>query len=37
MRPLQTVGVLVVLAAIVLVQLPERGSKEEVAVVEPIE
>ena len=37
MRPVQTVGILVVLAAIVLVQMPERGVKEAAAVVEPIE
>jgi len=37
MRPVQTVGILVVLAAIVLVQMPEPGVKEAAAVVEPIE
>jgi DME family drug/metabolite transporter len=37
MRPLQTVGILAVLAAIVLVQMPERGTREDVALVEPIE
>lgn len=36
-RPVQTVGILVVLAAILLVQMPERGGKGETAVVEPIE
>lgn len=36
-RPVQTVGILVVLAAILLIQMPERGAKEEAAVVEPIE
>ena len=36
-RPLQTLGILVVLAAIVLVQMPERGEREELAVVDPIE
>lgn len=36
-RPLQTAGIVVVLAAIVLAQTPERGLREEVAVVEPIE
>ena len=36
-RPLQTVGILVVLAAILLVQMPEQGVKEEAAVIEPIE
>jgi drug/metabolite transporter (DMT)-like permease len=37
MRPLQTVGILIVLAAIVVVQLPDRKSREPVTVVEPIE
>jgi drug/metabolite transporter (DMT)-like permease len=37
MQPVQTVGIVIVLAAIVLVQLPERGVREEVTVVEPIE
>jgi probable blue pigment (indigoidine) exporter len=37
MRPLQTVGILVVLAAIIVVQLPDRKSRERVTVVEPIE
>ena len=37
MRPVQTVGILVVLAAIILVQLPERGERAEGAMVEPIE
>jgi drug/metabolite transporter (DMT)-like permease len=36
-RPVQTFGILVVLAAILLVQMPERGVKERTAVVEPIE
>ena len=36
-RPLQTVGILAVLAAIVLVQMPERGAREEATLVEPIE
>jgi drug/metabolite transporter (DMT)-like permease len=36
-RPLQTIGILTVLAATVLVQMPERGAREEVAIVEPIE
>lgn len=36
LRPLQTVGIAVVLAAIVLIQLPERARGEEL-VVEPIE
>jgi len=37
LRPLQTLGIVLVLAAIVLVQLPELRAGEEVAVVEPIE
>jgi len=37
MRPLQAAGIAVVLAAIVLVQMPDRAAREEVAVVEPIE
>src|SRR5580704_5862536 len=37
MRPLQTVGILMVLAAIIVVQLPDRKSRERVTVVEPIE
>lgn len=36
-RPLQTLGIAIVLAAIVIVQLPERGAAEEAAVVEPME
>lgn len=36
-RPLQTIGILTVLAATVLVQLPERGAREDVAIGEPIE
>jgi len=36
-RPMQTLGILFVLAAIVLVQLPERGSREPVQLIEPIE
>jgi hypothetical protein len=31
------VGIVVVLSATVLVQMPERGGREEVAIVEPIE
>jgi DME family drug/metabolite transporter len=37
LRPLQTVGIVVVLIAIVLIQLPERAAEEEEMVVEPIE
>ncbi|HEX6503938.1 MAG TPA: DMT family transporter [Terriglobales bacterium] len=36
-RPVQIVGILIVLSAIVLVQMPEGGGREEVAIVEPIE
>jgi drug/metabolite transporter, DME family len=36
LRPIQTLGILVVLAAIVIVQLPERAG-DEATVVEPIE
>jgi len=37
MRPVQTVGILLVLAAIVVVQIPDRRLREAVTVVEPIE
>ena len=37
MKPIQTLGIVLVLIAIVLIQLPERGAQEEVTVVEPIE
>jgi drug/metabolite transporter (DMT)-like permease len=37
LRPLQTVGIVLVLTAIVLIQLPERAAKAEEFVVEPIE
>lgn len=36
-RPTQTVGIVLVLVAIVLIQLPERPSRGEQLVVEPIE
>jgi drug/metabolite transporter (DMT)-like permease len=36
-RPIQTLGIAFVLAAIVLVQLPERGSRQSAQVIEPIE
>jgi drug/metabolite transporter, DME family len=36
LRPIQTLGIVIVLVAIVIVQLPERGGAE-VTVVEPIE
>ena len=35
--PLQIVGIVVVLAATIIVQLPEKGSQEELAIVEPME
>ena len=37
MRPLQTVGIVLVLVAIVVVQLPHQRLREEITVVEPIE
>ena len=37
MRPLQTLGIAIVLIAIVLIQLPEKATREEELVVEPIE
>jgi DME family drug/metabolite transporter len=39
LRPIQTVGIVLVLAAIVLVQLPGRGetASQDSVVVEPIE
>ena len=39
LRPVQTLGIVLVLSAIVIVQLPGRGptGKEDVVVVEPIE
>jgi DME family drug/metabolite transporter len=37
MRPLQTVGIVLVLVAIVVVQLPDRRLNEEITVVEPME
>jgi drug/metabolite transporter, DME family len=37
MRPLQTVGIVLVLVAIVVVQLPDRGLREEITLVEPME
>jgi DME family drug/metabolite transporter len=37
LRPLQTVGIVLVLVAIVLIQLPERAAPAEEFVVEPIE
>jgi len=37
LRPLQTVGILLVLVAIVVVQLPDRSLQEDITIVEPIE
>jgi drug/metabolite transporter (DMT)-like permease len=37
LRPLQTVGIVLVLVAIVLIQLPERTARDEELLVEPIE
>ena len=37
MRPLQVLGILFVLAAIILVQLPDRKSEEPMLLIEPVE
>ena len=37
LRPIQTLGIIFVLAAIVIVQRPDRGTAEESLVVEPME
>ena len=37
MRPLQTFGILLVLVAIVIVQLPDRKGQQEIPLVEPME
>ena len=37
MRPLQALGIVFVLAAIVVVQLPDRKSEEPVLLIEPVE
>lgn len=37
MRPLQAVGMVLVLGAIIVVQMPDKTSREEITVVEPIE
>ena len=37
LRPMQTVGIVLVLVAIVLIQLPERAARGEELVVEPME
>jgi hypothetical protein len=36
-RPLQTVGIILVLVATVLIQLPERAARSQELVVEPME
>src|SRR5258708_38152017 len=37
LRPIQTVGMIFVLAAIVIVQRPSRGTAEDACMVEPME
>ena len=37
MRPMQTAGIVMVLAAIVVVQMPDRKSREAATIIEPIE
>jgi drug/metabolite transporter, DME family len=37
LRPMQTAGIVLVLVAIVLIQLPEKAAREEELVIEPIE
>ena len=37
MRPLQVVGIIFVLAAITVVQMPDRGSAQPITVVEPVD
>jgi drug/metabolite transporter (DMT)-like permease len=37
MKPIQLLGIVIVLTAIVLIQCPERGAREEVTLVEPME
>jgi drug/metabolite transporter, DME family len=37
MKPIQSLGIVFVLIAIVLIQLPERGAREQITVVEPME
>ncbi len=37
LRPVQTLGIVLVLVAIVLIQMPERAAREEEFLVEPIE
>jgi DME family drug/metabolite transporter len=37
MRPIQTLGIVIVLIAIVVVQLPDKGTREPQTIVEPME
>jgi len=37
MKPLQTLGIVMVLAAILLVHMPDRGSDQSITMIEPIE
>jgi drug/metabolite transporter (DMT)-like permease len=37
MKPLQTLGIVMVLAAILLVQMPDRESDQSITMIEPIE
>ena len=37
MRPVQTIGIVLVLVAIIVVQMPDRKLREAIPVVEPIE
>jgi drug/metabolite transporter, DME family len=37
LKPVQTLGIVIVLSAIVLVQMPDRAHKQEASVLEPIE
>jgi DME family drug/metabolite transporter len=37
MRPVQTLGIVLVLVAIVIVQLPDRKTQQEIPLVEPME
>jgi DME family drug/metabolite transporter len=37
LRPLQTLGIVLVLVAIVIVQLPDRKTQQEIPLVEPME
>jgi len=37
LRPLQTLGIIIVLVAIVIVQMPDRTAREQANIVVPIE